>query len=213
MQYENRKTAARALLSALTRWNNDPHAVICALPRGGVELGVELSMALDLPLFILHVKKIGHPLYPEVAVGAVSDSARLIQTEWEENAQVQGQVLNSREIIARRKEKYEWTNPNIKGKSVLLIDDGIATGLTMELAISILRKQGPKEIIIAVPVASKEAHSLLRSEVDAFICPYFPNRFDAVGSFYKNFQQVNDEEVKSLLQSVKKQKPDRLERA
>lgn len=213
MQYENRKTAAKALINALARWKNDSNTIVCALPRGGVELGVELSKALNLPLYLLHVKKIVHPLYPEVAVGAVSDSARLIQAEWEENSQVQRQVLNAREIIARRKEQYEWTNPIVHGKSVLLVDDGIATGLTMELAISILRKQRAQEIILGVPVTSQEAFSHLRSKVDAFICPYFPNRFDAVGSFYKDFQQVSDEQVKSLLHSIKKQKPDRLERA
>jgi len=207
MQYENRQTAARALLNTLTRWNNDSNAVICALPRGGVELGVELATAMNLPLFLLHVKKIVHPLYSEVAVGAVSDSTKLIQSGWEESPQVQGQVLNAREIIAQRKEKYKWTNPNIKGKSILLVDDGIATGLTMELAVSILRKQSPKEMILAVPVASLDAYSRLCSQVDVFTCPYFPHRFDAVGSFYKDFPQVSDEEVIRLLQSINKKSP------
>jgi putative phosphoribosyl transferase len=207
MQYENRRTAARALLNALTRWNNDSNAVICALPRGGVELGVELATAMNLPLYLLHVKKIVHPLYSEVAVGAVSDSTKLIQSGWEESPQVQGQVLNAREIIAQRKEKYKWTNPNIKGKSILLVDDGIATGLTMELAVSILRKQSPKEMILAVPVASLDAYSRLCSQVDVFTCPYFPHRFDAVGSFYKDFPQVSDEEVIRLLQSINKKSP------
>ena len=206
MQYENRKTAATALMNSLTTWKNSPNAVICALPRGGVELGVELAMAMNLPLYVLHVKKIVHPLYPEVAVGAVSDSMKLIQSEWEENPHVQGQVLNAREIIAQRKEDYKWVNPNLKGKSILLVDDGIVTGLTMELAVSILRKQSPKEIILAVPVASHEAYDKLLREVDNFICPYIPKRFDAVGTFYKDFQQVSNEEVIRLLKSVEKTK-------
>ncbi len=207
MQYKDRNAAAKVLQHYLSQWANDTNTVVCVLPRGGVEIGVELALGLNLPLFLLHIKKIVHPYYSEVAIGAVSDTVTTINPEWGGNPQVLNQVLNAREIIARRKEKYIWRNPSVRNKTILLVDDGVATGITMETAIKILRKQNPKDIVLAVPVASKAAFQRLSRMVERCICPYVPGYFNAVGSFYKNFEQVNDAAVVSILQRVNKKSP------
>ena len=206
MSYLNRLDAGKKLSVALREYEGSD-VVILALPRGGVVLGAEVAKALKAPLGLVLVRKIGHPTYSEYAIGAIAEGDVPIYNEQElvgiDNTWLQRAKSSAKELLAHRHEIYygkDFQPPDISGKTVIIVDDGIATGLTMQAAIHAVRGKKPKRVIVAVPVASRESVRLLENIADQVLVLEGPESFlGAVGSHYQEFNQVNDEEVKSLL--------------
>ena len=194
-----RQLAKRVVASGVT------DAIVYALPRGGVPVALEVARALDAPLDLVLVRKIGAPGQPEVALAAVVDGGfpRMIVNEAVQRAVgagpayiVQEKALALAEI-ERRRQLYlgNRTHPDPAGKTVVLVDDGLATGATARVAIQQLRARGAGQVILAVPVVPESALETLRSEVDQLICLASPAEFHSVGAFYGDFHQLSDEEV------------------
>ena len=204
--FKDRQDAGKQLAEKLAPYRGKG-AVVLALPRGGVVTGFEIANALKLPLDIICVRKIGHPLSPEYAIGAVDENGASILNE-AETAAVDRVWLNE-EIARQKKEarrrsavyREERRQQEIKGKTVILVDDGIATGLTMQLAARSVRAQKPEKIVVAVPAASSESVNVLTKEgTDEIIVLEPPEEFaGAVGAHYAAFPQTQDEEVVALL--------------
>jgi predicted phosphoribosyltransferase len=204
----DRADAGRKLAHALGRYHGRA-TVVYALPRGGVVTGREVARALKAPLDLIVVRKIGHPRNPEYAVGAVAEDGYVIgnpheiselDQEWFNKAA----AAELREVN-RRRSLFLQGRPTIpvKDKTAIIVDDGLATGLTMKAAIHAIRQRGPKEIVVAVPVGAAETAEELRSQVDDLVILYIPEGgFGAVGYFYRFFDQVSDEEVVDLMSSA-----------
>lgn len=207
--YIDRQDAGQHLAKALRRFEGDD-VVVLALPRGGIVLAAEVARELEAPLGLVLVRKIGHPTAPEYAIGAVVEDEKPIYNEDEAAAVDPGWLKqaekSARQLIERRRKLYygeDQASPEASGKTVIIIDDGIATGLTMEAAVRAIRHKKPKQIVVAVPVASVESVAELEDLADEVIVLDKPARFrGAVGSHYMEFEQVNDEEVKTLLWEV-----------
>jgi predicted phosphoribosyltransferase len=204
--FNNREDAALKLAEKLEKYKNT-NGVILAIPRGGVPIGFTISKKLNLPLEIIMSKKIGHPLNPEYAIGSVTMHNIIIN---ENNKDVSKEYIQNEhlKILNKLKEKYkifmgEKNQTNFKNKTLIIVDDGIATGNTILAAIEDIKQNKPKEIIIATPVAPKNVASKLSKLVNEFICLELPIEFMAIGQFYNNFSQVTDEEVVELIKLSK----------
>jgi predicted phosphoribosyltransferase len=208
MHFRDRVDAGKQLAQALKKYQKHD-GVVYALPRGGVVLGVEVARALDMPLDLLIPRKIGHPLQPEYAIGAVVENGEMVCNQ-HEVARVDPQwfrqeVEAERQEAHRRRELYlgEREPSPVENKTAIIVDDGIATGLTMEVAIRDARRRRPAHLVVAVPVAPPETVERLSREVDEFLVldpsPYY---IGAVGAYYDHFNQVTDEEVIALLRSL-----------
>lgn len=181
--------------------------LVLAIPRGGVVVGAEVASALGVPIDVIVPRKIGAPHNPEYAVGAVTEDGTVIYDEQALQAlglspdDLAGEVDRQVQEIARRTKLYRGGAPRTTwtGKRVILVDDGIATGLTTLAALRSLKKWQPREVILAVPVAAREALAMLRPEVDRLVCLLVPDLFFAVGQFYHEFGQTTDEEVVALI--------------
>ena len=206
--FVDRSDAGRQLAGALTGYKGQP-IVIYALPRGGVVLGVEVARALEAPLDLIVVRKIGHPHSPEYAIGAVAEDGYVVSNpaeiatlglKWLDRAS----AVELAEARRRRAVFLRGRSPiDVKDKIAIIIDDGLATGLTMQAAIHEIRKRNPKEVVVAVPVAAADTVNRLRPEVDDLIVLDVPRGwFGAIGSFYRYFDQVSDDEVVALMKSV-----------
>jgi putative phosphoribosyl transferase len=184
--------------------------VVIALPRGGVPVAFEVAKALEAPLDIILIRKIGAPGQPELAVGAVTDGDRAEVVINKDIAQATGA---SADYIERQKEaelkrieerraRYFTgiPRPDIEGRTVIVIDDGIATGATMRVAVKAFARRGAKRLVVAVPVAPPDTVESLRQEVDEVVCLDVPEFFHAVGAFYRDFTQTKDEDVIDLLE-------------
>lgn len=205
MLFRDRVDAGRQLAEKLGEFR-DTDAVVLALPRGGVVLGAQVVKALHVPLDIIISRKIGHPLSPEYAIGAVSESGELVCNEIErasvDAVWFQKALLRERAEARRRRETYQRGRPTIplEGKIAILVDDGIATGLTMRAAIREVLAQHPREVIVAIPVMPSDTASVLRREADRIIAVEIPQVFQgAVGAYYQDFRAVEDEDVIRLL--------------
>ena len=203
--FRDRNDAGRQLAEKLAKYRGQ-NAAVLALPRGGVVTGHEIAQALGLPLDIAVVRKIGHPLSPEYAIGAVDDSGAIIlndaETESVSQAWLADEIEREKKEAERRVKAYRGGRKPIpiSGKTALIVDDGIATGLSMRLVVRSLRAQNPARIVVAVPVASAEAVRGLRKEADEVITLEPPEEFlGAVGAHYIEFEQVEDAEVIRLL--------------
>jgi predicted phosphoribosyltransferase len=193
------------------------NAVVLALPRGGVPVAAEVAAALDAPLDLILVRKIGVPTQPELAMGAVVDGTAPIIVRNEEVIELSGTMADefdaacARELkeIERRRKLYigERARAEIAGQVVIVIDDGIATGATTRAALQAIRNRKPKELVLAVPVAPPDTIATLRQKVDALICLEMPELFGAIGYFYRDFQQVSDQEVVAILKRFPATKP------
>jgi len=199
--FKNREEAGKKLAQALHEYKNHD-VVVCALPRGGVEVGLEVAKALKAPFDVVITRKIGHPYNSEYAICAVDESGARLCNESEINSVdkvwLEEETKRQEKEVLRRIKNYRRGKAptDLKGKIVVLVDDGIATGLTMRSAIQYVRRQGAKEIIVAVPVSPKNIATLLRSETDNVIALHeMTDYFSSVGAYYKNFPQVRDEEV------------------
>lgn len=208
MPFLDRRDAGGKLAKALQAYAGLP-LVVFALPRGGLPVALEVAKALHAPLELALVRKIGLPFYPELAMGAVIDGATPAIVRNEEVIACHGisesdfQVSCQRELreIQRRRHLYlgDRLDRDIKGKIVLIIDDGLATGATMRAAIKGLRLRHPAKIVVAVPVASIDVLPVLRREADELICLETPVDFQAVGLHYRDFPQLSDEDVLDAL--------------
>lgn len=209
--FRDRAEAGRKLAQKLLRYAN-ANALVLALPRGGVVVGFEIARALNLPLDIVAVRKIGHPNSPEYAIGAVDESGERILNEEEAHGVNSGWLAaeTERELkeAKRRSAVYRGGRPQAKveGKVVILVDDGIATGLTMRLAVRSVKAQKPQKILVAVPVAPADSASRLSEEgADELIVLEPPENFaGAVGAHYVRFDQTSDGEVGRLLSTPPK---------
>jgi putative phosphoribosyl transferase len=181
--------------------------LVLALPRGGVVTGVAVANQLKVPLDVFIVRKIGHPMQPELAAGAISETGSIVYNE-EVVASVgitreylRGEAARQRDEIARRVQMYRGGQKlvSLKGKTIILVDDGVATGATMKTAIESLRREQVGKLIVAVPVAPSDTAAILRKIADIFVCLEVPDDFMAVGSYYAEFRQIMDAEVVALL--------------
>lgn len=204
MRFNDRTEAGKSLAEALKKYKGDD-VVIYALPRGGVVLGYEIAKELSAPLDLVITRKIGYPGNEECAVCAVAEdghmicdqsAAPLLDKEWLKR-QSEKEMLEAR----RRREVYLKDREPISanGRVAIIVDDGIATGLTILLAISELRHQNPKKIVVAVPVASVDAAERIREEADELVALDVPVYFHAVGAYYDDFPQLEDDEVIRLM--------------
>lgn len=208
MTFLDRRQAGRALAAALAG-HKDSRPVVLALPRGGVPVAAEIAAALDAPLDLILVRKIGVPGHRELAMGAVSDGGLSATVRNEEVIGLVGideaafNAARDRELaeIERRRQCYLAGRPpvDIAGRLAIVVDDGIATGATTRAALHAVRARKPGKVILAVPVAPADAVALLRPEVDELICLEIPANFYAIGVHYADFTQVSDDEVRRLL--------------
>lgn len=204
MLYTNRYDASLKLMPLLEKYKNT-ESIILAVPRGGVPIGYNIARMFNLPMDLLLAKKIGHPLNKEVAIGAVSLEDEIV----DEYPYISEEYINDKivKIRASLKQRYEKFTGNrtpldLKNKTVIIIDDGIATGNTLLAAINMIRKKSPKKIVVAVPVSPTDSAQKISAQVDEFICPYITNNFIGVGGYYIDFSQVSDEEVVELMNEL-----------
>jgi predicted phosphoribosyltransferase len=206
MIFQDRSEAGHILASALRDYARRD-VVVLALPRGGVPVAFEVARELGAPLDVFVVRKLGTPGQEELALGAIaSGGTRVLNSEVMDSLGIPPQTIDA---IARREElelerrerQFRGDSPplDVANKTVILVDDGLATGSTMRAAVVALRAKGPARIIVAVPVAAAATCNHLRSEVDEMICLYAPDEFYAVSEWYCNFSQTSDEEVRDLL--------------
>jgi predicted phosphoribosyltransferase len=207
MIFKNRAEAGRLLAQALLKYK-DADVVVYALPRGGVPVGVEIAKALNAPLDLVIARKIGHPFSPEYAIGAVGENGHAVFEE-SETARVDPQWLarrveEERKEAQRRRVAYLDTRQTIpaEGRTAIIVDDGIATGLTMKLAIKELKHRNPKTIVVAVPVTPASTAREVRKEVDELVSLQTPAHLYAISNHYEDFPQVSDAEVIRLMRSV-----------
>ena len=205
MRFKDRIHAGQLLAQALAKYRSQD-AVIYALPRGGVVLAEVIAKALNLPLSLIVVRKIGHPLNPEYAVCALSEQSGLICNEPElasiEKDWLETAVAQELQEIKRRSKLYLGNKPPIvaKGKIAIIVDDGIATGLTMMAAIAEIKRQHPKKIVVAVPIAARQSVKEIEPMVDKFVALEVPAQYlGSVGSYYEYFPQVRDGEVVNII--------------
>ena len=211
MPFHDRKDAGEQLARALQKFRKDGPVVI-ALPRGGVPVGVEVARALDAPLELLIVRKIGVPRQPELAMGAIVDGDEPVVFRNEhviamaKVSEAEFAAIRDRELaeIDRRRQRYlaERPFPPLADRTVIVVDDGIATGATVRVAIRALRVRHPRRIVVAVPVASPDVVQTLRGEADEVICLETHEAFGAIGLYYADFGQVEDDEVLRALTSA-----------
>ncbi|MDN3670542.1 phosphoribosyltransferase family protein [Echinicola jeungdonensis] len=204
--YKDREEAGVILARELFKYK-DSNAIVVGIPRGGVPVAYELAKALHLPLEIILTKKLGYPGNKEYAIGAVGLKDLYLTTQSHiPEEYIQEEIKDLRDRLQEMDKKFNGNrNPlSLKGKTVLLIDDGIATGITLHGTIQVLKHQKPARIILAVPVAPQDSLDQLASSVDEIICPLIPKSLYAVGQFYYNFYQVSDDEVLELLQEAEK---------
>jgi putative phosphoribosyl transferase len=195
------------LASSLKKYRNRSDVLVLALPRGGVPVAFEVAQALHAPLDVLVVRKLGVPGNEELAFGALApDGVRVLNAALLSEFSIADEVVNAicareHEELRRREQVYRGSRPQceIAGRAVILVDDGLATGSSMLAAARALRRQAPRECVIAVPVASAEACADLRSEADKVVCGAIPHPFLSVSRWYKDFTGVTDDEVLQLL--------------
>jgi putative phosphoribosyl transferase len=209
-RFRNRAEAGRLLASQLTCFAGRPNVRILALPRGGVPVACEIARALKLPLDVFVVRKLGVPGQEELAMGAVaSGNVRIVQPQVLEALRIPQSVMEAvtaEEIreLARRERAFrgDRPSPDVRDRTIILVDDGLATGSTMRAAVAALKLQRPERIVVAVPVAASETCQQLRNEVEQIVCLKTPTSFQAVGLWYEHFPQLTDEEVRTLLRKA-----------
>jgi len=208
MIYRDRIEAGKHLAAQLAHYANRDNLLVLALPRGGVPVAYEVAKALRAPLDIFLVRKLGVPGYEELAMGAIATGGvRVLNDDVVEQLFIPAGVIDSvsanelREL-ARRERAYRGNRPEpeVRGKTVILVDDGLATGSTMRAAVAALRQQSPARIIVAVPVSAPQTCDEYRMGVDEIVCATTPEPFYGVGRWYKDFSQTTDEEVRDLLE-------------
>lgn len=210
-QYTDRKEAGLILAKSLKQYENKSDILILALPRGGVPVAYEIATRLNLPLDLCIVRKLGVPWHQELAMGALGYDGTvfldktLIAEFGISEAEVEKVIFAEKMELKRRLEKYRGDKPLpvVKNKMVIVVDDGIATGASMRVALKTLRKQGPKKLVLAIPVMAASTYAEMKHLVDELVCPLVPAHFYAVGQWYQTFTQTTDEEVLALMDEAK----------
>jgi putative phosphoribosyl transferase len=208
MIYRDRRAGGSALAERLQEYAGRDDAIVLALPRGGVPVGDEVALRLGVPLDVFIVRKLGVPGQPELALGAIaSGGIRVLHQEVVRALEISRSTI---EAIARREQQElerrellyrgQRPEPELSGKIVILVDDGLATGASMRSAVSAIRQKRPAKIVVAVPVAARETCEALQEDADEVICAATPTPFFAVGQWYDIFDQTSDEEVHQLLE-------------
>jgi predicted phosphoribosyltransferase len=207
LPYPNRSVAGRVLGAQLLTYADRPRTVIMALPRGGVPVAAEVARMLRVPWDVFIVRKVGVPGYEELAMGAIaSGGVRVMNDEILSHLSlpdtaIARAVSRAADVIHEREHAYRGDRPglDVRGHTVILIDDGLATDATMRAAVRALRAQGAGRLVVAVPVAAPDVCDALRPEVDEVVCAATPDPFGAVGFWYEDFSQTSDDEVRALL--------------
>ncbi|HZV06415.1 MAG TPA: phosphoribosyltransferase [Gemmataceae bacterium] len=207
MLFRDRAEAGQILAAKLAPYADRPDVLVLALPRGGVPVGYEVAQALHAPLDVFLVRKLGLPGQEELAMGAIaSGGTRVINEEVVGKLNIPDEVIDAVAVeeqreLSRREADYRdgRSLPDVHGRTIILVDDGLATGSTMRAAVAALRRQGPARIVVAVPVGARETCTELRHEADDAVCAQTPEPFYAVGAWYEDFTQTSDEEVRDLL--------------
>ncbi|MGH7509106.1 MAG: phosphoribosyltransferase [Gemmatimonadales bacterium] len=206
-RFRDRFEAGRRLAAAMAHYAGRPNLLVLALPRGGVPVGYELAGALNAPLDVMLVRKLGVPGQEELAMGAIaSGGVRIISDEVVSALAIPDRLIatvaaDEEHELKRRERNYrgDRPQPEVRGRTVILVDDGLATGSTMRAAVAAIKSQNPERLVVAVPVAAPETCQALKKEVDEVICALAPEPFFAVGNWYQDFSQTTDEEVRELL--------------
>jgi predicted phosphoribosyltransferase len=207
MLFANRREAGRILASLLMKYADRDDVLVLALPRGGVPVGFEVAQALRAPLDVFIVRKLGVPGHDELAMGAIATGGvRVLNDDVVMSLELEPEVIDAvaareQKELARRERIYRGARPapDVRGRTVIVVDDGLATGSTMRAAVAALRKQGPARIVVAVPVAAPETCEEFKTEVDETVCAATPRMFNGVGRWYEDFSQTTDDEVHELL--------------
>lgn len=208
MVFMDRFAAAKELAKKLQKYKHNKNAVILAIPRGGLQTGYALAKELNLKLDIILTKKIGYPGNEEYAIGSVSLKSIFINEKHKDisNDYINSEIKKIRKTIKERYQKYlgDKKPTTLKDKIVIITDDGVATGSTILAAIDLVKQENPKRIIVAVPVGPADTIRLLKKKADEVICLLVPETFFAIGQFYQEFFQVEDEEAIRLLKEANK---------
>jgi putative phosphoribosyl transferase len=210
VSFADRRDAGDKLSDKLKDYENRSDLFVLALPRGGVPVAYEVATALRAPLDVFLVRKLGVPGHEELAMGAIaSGGVSVLNEDVTMSMGISDSVIrevkeHEQKELERREQLYRGSRGplNVQGRTVILIDDGLATGSTMRAAIAALRKMRPARIVVAVPVAAPETCETIRNEVDELICAVTPEPFLAVGAWYSDFSQTTDDEVRELLQAA-----------
>lgn len=210
MNFKDRADAGKQLAETLTHYSGERNAFVLALPRGGVPVAYEVAIQLHLPLDIFLVRKLGFPGQPELAMGAIaSGGTRILNEDLIRSGRIPQHIIEAvteqeAHELQRREQVYRSGRAalEVTGKTIILIDDGLATGASMRAAITALRQQQPNGVIVAVPVASKEVCHEFQQYADVVVCVMTPQPFYGVGRWYNDFSQTTDNEVQQLLQKA-----------
>jgi putative phosphoribosyl transferase len=207
-RFADRFAAGKALASALDRFRGTPHLLVLGLPRGGIPVAFEVARFLDAPLDVFVVRKLGVPGHEELAMGAIASGGVTVIDQRLAGIvprdELNEVVVREAAELMRRERAYRDHRPpqNPEGKTVILVDDGLATGASMQAAVRALRMLRPGKIVVAVPVASAQACTDLAEVADEVVCPNVPDAFYAVGQWYDDFSQVSDHAVRALLEQA-----------
>ncbi|SAL77825.1 phosphoribosyl transferase domain-containing protein [Caballeronia terrestris] len=209
--FDNRIDAGRALAALLGAYAGRDDVLVLGLPRGGVPVGFEVARALDADLDVLVVRKLGVPIQPELAMGAIASGGAfylddsIVRYTGVTQAELDAVIARERNELARRESAYRGTRGPlyVEGRVAIVVDDGMATGATMKAAAMALRDRKPARIVAALPVAPADSDARIESVVDEFVCVMRPRNYFGVGQFYVDFSQTSDEEVSSLLKQAR----------
>ena len=211
LPYDDRRQAGRLLAERLERYRGAADLLVLALPRGGLAVGFEVAHALHAALDVFVVRKLGYPGHEEYAMGAIaSGGVRVMNLDpglSVSDDEIAVVVQREQAELARREQLYrgERPPPALGGRTVIVVDDGLATGSTMRAAVAAIRRQQPARLVVAVPVGAAQTCATLRREVDDLVCPAMPEPFRAVGLWYRHFPQTSDDEVRDLLAAAQRE--------
>jgi putative phosphoribosyl transferase len=206
-RFKDRRDAGERLAAELGRFANRSDVLVLGLPRGGVPVAYEVARVIDAPLDVFIVRKLGLPWHEELAMGAIASGGvrvlddELIRIARVSDADVARVTATEQAELERRERQYRGSRPfpDLTGRTVILVDDGLATGSTMRAAVAALRKEGPAKVIVGVPVAAPETCDAFREIADEIVCAETPEPFVAVGVWYEDFSQTTDSEVHELI--------------